>query len=602
VRVTSSTKGAVGPLWDKPSAAGGSLGIDIATSPHLQSKATSHTVGGSFSSRSGAPPWGIEAEIPSHAESWTKDSGLSKEVTPTAVSRTAAVDGGPRLGSCEVESIDHVPPEVPECDDKCEVKSRLWSLECLERLIETLCCRPSKQAKVSVVCQKWRAALERLNPGSTTEADVAAILAAATKLRRNTLRTVTGTAKNRGNSTLAVSIWVHGLVRMSPAGLFFVAVEARLRNCTSEAQALTKLSGRFTQLATGCPASRSKIRYQDLVAAVAEVAEDDLARASSFRSDSNRSTGEHSSHSTGAGEWAEWALSLLPGAGTSSGLSCDAFACAAFGRHSSDVLLNCYNIASGAEKLAGRVLLGVDAIWHSGLVAHGYEYWYGGHVHRCKPGKTPFGVPSITMALGCTLWSQQELIDAIEEKLFSRFTVEGYDVLSLNCNDFCDALSMLLIEQHIPDTIGRQAEHAQKSMLVRLLHPLIRNSNSSRSSGDSTTLMRTGASSEVLPGGPPGTARSGETHQPGVALKMGQQRMTKPVMSGGDTADFDPDLEAQPKATQDEDTDDTSSSSSSASEGASDDVSDDDSASTCSSGCSSPENATARSPKSPRRG
>ena len=40
-----------------------------------------------------------------------------------------------------------------------------------------------------------------------------------------------------------------------------------------------------------------------------------------------------------------------------------------------------------------RQLVGsqINGVWHTGIVIHGYEYYYGGGISYDLPGKTPFG-------------------------------------------------------------------------------------------------------------------------------------------------------------------------------------------------------------------
>lgn len=142
------------------------------------------------------------------------------------------------------------------------------------------------------------------------------------------------------------------------------------------------------------------------------------------------------------------------------------------------VRLNCYDLAATAsvERFVGQVLFGLKHIWHSGLVVHGREYWYGGAINQCQPGNTPFGLPSMVLHLGYTLIARKQLVRYIKETLALQYREDNYDVLGHNCNNFSDECSVLLLGRHIPDYVLHQAEEILKSSWARmLLKPLLTN-------------------------------------------------------------------------------------------------------------------------------
>lgn len=385
-----------------------------------------------------------------------------------------------------------------EPTEEAPVSMRCWELHNLERLCEDLCSLPPRRLAAQAVCRKWRSAVELDSNGCATEVEVQLMRRALNSVscRSKSGRSARGGPGHNGfarddglpgrnmsaptqshrsaraarRCSLAVSAWLYALVRLSAAGPFFDAVEALVLSCGPGM--LARLSVCFDRVAASV-APHLHASYRQLLTAVSVAADPSvpLDPAEVSASETN------STHP----EWVERTLILL-GESASGNLSCDAFACACLGRRVAPVQLNCYNLSGGAERFVGRVLLGLDGVWHSGLVAHGYEYWYGGRVHRCHSGQTPFGVPTMALPLGRTLWSQRELLAAIRDELLPRFSAEGYNLLSLNCNDFCDSLSTLLLGKHIPDNIGRQAERALKSVVVRWLQPWVGHWNSSHRS------------------------------------------------------------------------------------------------------------------------
>ena len=49
----------------------------------------------------------------------------------------------------------------------------------------------------------------------------------------------------------------------------------------------------------------------------------------------------------------------------------------------------------------------IDAIYHTGLIAYGKEYYFGGGICQGVPGQTPYGNPSKREELGNTEITQE---------------------------------------------------------------------------------------------------------------------------------------------------------------------------------------------------
>lgn len=54
-----------------------------------------------------------------------------------------------------------------------------------------------------------------------------------------------------------------------------------------------------------------------------------------------------------------------------------------------------YDLSQGMAKAFSQAFIGkqIDAIWHSGIVAYGWEYFYGGGIQCCRPGTSQAGRP-----------------------------------------------------------------------------------------------------------------------------------------------------------------------------------------------------------------
>lgn len=250
--------------------------------------------------------------------------------------------------------------------------------------------------------------------------------------------------------------WLHGVVRLLPQRAFFETVSKAI--ASAGPKAVGRLSEHLDLLAAMLDKPTACTPYRSLLTAVAVA--------------TGMEAGAVSSSSSANSPWISDTLSLLEGAAASGGLSCEAFVCATLGRRTSQVSLHLYNLSNRAERFVGRIVLGMDGVWHSGVAVHGFEYWYSGPVYRCRAARTPFGTPETSVPLGHTLCSHRELLVMVRTELLPRFAADSYDVLRLNCNDFCDALSLLLVGRHIPSTIREQADRAMESALLRWVQPM----------------------------------------------------------------------------------------------------------------------------------
>ncbi|CAK9089268.1 unnamed protein product [Durusdinium trenchii] len=161
------------------------------------------------------------------------------------------------------------------------------------------------------------------------------------------------------------------------------------------------------------------------------------------------------------------------------------------GYRRSSVKLNWYDVSRGYAKWLPGALLGQDleGIWHTGIVAFGREYWFGGKVLASEPGKAPFAGPIRCTELGTTLNTKEELEDWLRFDVVSRYTRESYDVLSHNCNHFSDEVAGFLIEGcHIPDEARRQPEALMGTSTINVVRPILNGWLGGFEGGDSSEI------------------------------------------------------------------------------------------------------------------
>jgi len=147
------------------------------------------------------------------------------------------------------------------------------------------------------------------------------------------------------------------------------------------------------------------------------------------------------------------------------------------GRGKAEVQLYQYDLSNGkAWWISPLVFCGqqFEGIWHTGVVVHGREYWFGGGVFESTPGDTPFGQPTKVVPLPAqTMRTRDELWSFVQQELSGEFTRGNYDVLTHNCNHFTDALCLFLINQHIPKDVLQQPQQVMNTCVARLLRPVL---------------------------------------------------------------------------------------------------------------------------------
>eukprot|EP00929_Paragymnodinium_shiwhaense_P073549 TRINITY_DN37516_c1_g2_i1.p1 TRINITY_DN37516_c1_g2~~TRINITY_DN37516_c1_g2_i1.p1 ORF type:complete len:592 (+),score=101.74 TRINITY_DN37516_c1_g2_i1:94-1869(+) len=184
-------------------------------------------------------------------------------------------------------------------------------------------------------------------------------------------------------------------------------------------------------------------------------------------------------------------------------------------RRRSPVEVLLYDISSGVSKYLSAPLLGFhfEAIYHSGLLVFGKEYWYGGRVFRSYPAKEARSVGTLlersdifhlqpseyapglrSMHLGYTLSNAVELHHYINTVLCKTFSPDKYDAFGCNCNSFADACIRFLTGGQIPEEIMTMPDKVMSSNAVQIMRPFL-----NRRLGDPATLVPRLPSETPLP-------------------------------------------------------------------------------------------------------
>jgi hypothetical protein len=146
------------------------------------------------------------------------------------------------------------------------------------------------------------------------------------------------------------------------------------------------------------------------------------------------------------------------------------------GRTPTKVSLISYDISGKATKNLSRILFGqrIEGIWHTSILAFGYEWWYGGDCFQSRPFSTPFGTtPDKVEDLGETTRSLVELKEFIRSKMRKKFNYNSYDVINNNCNHFSNDVAIFLTHVGIRKSIISLPGDLLSGGLARLLRPFL---------------------------------------------------------------------------------------------------------------------------------
>ncbi|WOL00143.1 hypothetical protein Cni_G08856 [Canna indica] len=146
-----------------------------------------------------------------------------------------------------------------------------------------------------------------------------------------------------------------------------------------------------------------------------------------------------------------------------------------------EVVLHVYDVTnSGSEKTNNTILqinrifkdrIGLGGIFHSAIQVYGDEEWsfgfceQGSGVFSCPPGKNPMYTYREHIVLGetdCSIFKVNQIL----RELSHAWPGHSYDLLSRNCNHFCDAFCEMLGVTKPPGWINRFANAGDTALVV----------------------------------------------------------------------------------------------------------------------------------------
>ncbi|XP_042469624.1 desumoylating isopeptidase 1-like [Zingiber officinale] len=148
------------------------------------------------------------------------------------------------------------------------------------------------------------------------------------------------------------------------------------------------------------------------------------------------------------------------------------------------VKLHIYDLSQGLARQLSTTFLGkaIEAVWHTGLVVYGKEYYFSGGIQQDPAGKTPYGTPMRVVDLGET-HVPEDVFELYLKEISPRFTAETYNLLTHNCNNFSNEVAQFLVGTTIPDYILQLPDEVMNSPMGGMLLPMLQGLETTLKSG-----------------------------------------------------------------------------------------------------------------------
>jgi len=116
----------------------------------------------------------------------------------------------------------------------------------------------------------------------------------------------------------------------------------------------------------------------------------------------------------------------------------------------------------------------VEGIWHTAIVVHGREWFFGaGGIESCPPGTTMLGSPLRTENLGTTAIDAATFNDYVHALSTDQFAGHKYDLFKHNCNNFSNTVAKFLSGRQIPQYILDLPERFLRTPVAQMIRPWI---------------------------------------------------------------------------------------------------------------------------------
>lgn len=140
------------------------------------------------------------------------------------------------------------------------------------------------------------------------------------------------------------------------------------------------------------------------------------------------------------------------------------------------VKLYVYDMSKGMARQLSPIMLGkqLDGIWHTAIVVHGDEFFYGGEgISSCQPGGTVLGAPNTVVDLGTTEVTEEIFMDYLTSLGESTYRGDRYRLFEHNCNTFSNEVAQFLTGAKIPAYITDLPSEVLSTPFGQALRPIL---------------------------------------------------------------------------------------------------------------------------------
>lgn len=167
-----------------------------------------------------------------------------------------------------------------------------------------------------------------------------------------------------------------------------------------------------------------------------------------------------------------------------------------------DVFLYIYDLSNGLAAQISMQLTGrhFKAIYHTSIVIHGREYFFGGSgIESSLPSQSPHGTPIEKRLVGQTE-VDQNLWHSFLEDCSQDYGVGKYHLLEFNCNTFSDAALQFTLGQRIDPEIAALPSDFLSTPFGMMLRPQIDAMYAPRAAGTTNTINHSVKTEAVIDG------------------------------------------------------------------------------------------------------
>ena len=193
---------------------------------------------------------------------------------------------------------------------------------------------------------------------------------------------------------------------------------------------------------------------------------------------------------------------------------------------SSSVTLAVYDLSQGMARQMSEQLLGmrIDMIPHTGVIVFGKEYFFGGGIQALPHQQfVASHMPPCQMINMGTTEINKELFEEFLESVRPRFTMQTYDLIRNNCNNFSDCVCNFLVGKSIPAEITGLPERVFSSPMGQMLRPMVEQMQS-QIGGGASPIPGFGGGDSSVGGFPPARitppANVSQQHNPWAASAL----------------------------------------------------------------------------------